>query len=102
MTTEEVQIKYPRLWEAFLEECRGPGSRGFAKRILDGYQPKESFGYSVNRDLLWDSTIYGRSLWSAINMNSYIKAKELYPELFIQGKPKVGTVIKNGFFKMKV
>ena len=90
MYIREIKTTYPILYERIIAQLR-PGFTEETARSLD-----------VDRALNWSSTKEGNSFWDAVYKKNWDKAKELYPDYFINEEEdkKRGFVVKeNGLFK---
>ena len=90
MYINEIKTIYPILHERIIAQ------------LIPGFTEEIAQSLDVNKALLWSSTKEGNSFWEAVYRKNWDRAKELYPDYFIneeEDKKKEFVVKENGLFK---
>ena len=90
MYINEIKTTYPILYDRIIAQLKSEVTEETAQRL------------DVNKALLWSSTLEKGTFWEAILHENWDKAKELYPDYFIneeEDKKREFIVRENGLFK---
>ena len=90
MYINEIKTTYPILYDRIIAQLKPEVTEETAQRL------------NVNTALIWSSTLEKGTFWQAVLQEKWDKAKELYPDYFIneeEDKKREFIVRENGLFK---
>ena len=89
MYINEIKTTYPILYDRIIAQLKPEVTEETAQRL------------NVNTALIWSSTLEKGTFWQAVLQEKWDKAKELYPDYFIneEDKKREFVVKENGLFK---